>query len=406
MLNYSYIFLLFPFIVSLIWFFTFIFSKISLRNPRFIMALFMACGSITFLSGIGMYGGALHIYKIVYPFVFFTALALFPLFYIYVLQIVTPSKIRKQLFIHFVPAGILLCCSVILYALLMSPEEKLYYINQFLLNKTSVADEVYRKFSLMKFVDTTAKLSYILLSIVYYIATVRLVNKHQKTIEDYYSSLKAVSLDWVKTLGIFFVLAVISGIAVHWFHRRDILDNDMLSSIPFLFLGIFFAMIGNHSNRQSVNIFPSKNLESDESEDTSVLKSLPEENTNDGEDENSGTIPDGLKDKLEIYFSEKRPYLNPELKIWDVARHLNTNRTYISRLINQAHGVRFSVFVNRYRIQEAKEMMTHPKTGQYSLSVIAGMSGFVNYSSFVRAFRQFEGIAPNEFRQRNTAFNQ
>jgi hypothetical protein len=101
MLTISRIALLFPVYVTLIWFISFIFSKPSPNNPRFIMALFMGAGFITFLSGIGIYAENMLIYRIVYPFVFFTALSLFPLFYIYVYQIVTPEKNFQKIAVSF-----------------------------------------------------------------------------------------------------------------------------------------------------------------------------------------------------------------------------------------------------------------------------------------------------------------
>ena len=405
MLTFSEIFLLFPVIVTATWFISFLFSRISLRNPRFIMALFMGCGFVTFLSGIGIYAGTTEVYRVVYPWVFFTALALFPLFYIYVFEIVNPDRISKKLLWHFLPASVLLTLSLSLYTIMMNSGEKQFYIEHILLSKTPSLEAIHWKFSVMNIVDKVAKASYIVLSVIYYIMTLRLVHKHQQTIEDYYASLKEVSLNWVRTLGFFFVLALLSGVTVHWVHRLDVLNSDMLSSVPFLFLGTFFAIVGNHSNKQNVNIFPSKKTELDSSEKINVSKEAEKQTTTE-EFSSEFSIPNGLKEKLESYFTDYHPYLNPDLKIWDVARDLNTNRTYISRLINQEYGKRYSSFVNHYRVRESIKLMSDPKTANYSLTILASMSGFLNYSSFVRAFKIEEGKTPNEFRQSITATNQ
>lgn len=397
MFTYSQILLIFPVIVTFIWFVSFAFSRPSFKNPRFIMALFMGCGFVTFLSGIGIYGGAIEIYKVIYPFVFFTALALFPLFFIYVIEIVRPADIKPKLLLHFLPAIILLLFSVSLYGIMMSSEEKLFFINDVLLNKQASIGELHWKYQLMYWVDATAKSTFIILSVLYYARTFWLVSRHQKKVEDYYSALKSVSLNWVRALGVVFVLALLSAIIIHWFHRSEVKESPFFKSVPFLFLGSFFAIVGNHSNRQSVSIFPSNNLEVDETENVSVAKELLENDRyNSHEDTN---VPVDLKKRLDDYFVEYRPFLNPELKIWDIARDLNTNRTYVSRVINKEHGVRFSAFVNRYRVEEAKMIMRNPKTSHFSLIVVASMSGFLNYSSFVRAFRSIEGSAPNAFRK-------
>jgi AraC-like DNA-binding protein len=367
------------------------------------MALFMGCALITFLSGIGIYGGAKETYRIVYPYVFFTALVLFPLFYIYILQIVNPEKISPKLLRHLIPGILLVFTSFTLYVIMMNKAEQLFYIQEFLLSSNPPAD-AHWKFHFMKKTDRLAKLLYIFFSVIYYILTLRLVNRHQKRIEDYYSSLKGVSLSWVKVISVVFVLALFSGISVHWFPRLNVLNSPFLSSVPFILLGTFFAMVGNYSNRQAIIIFPSEKVDESETEGVSLKKEIPtEEIDRKIETETIETetpeIPPELKEKLENYIREYRPFLNPELKIWDIARDLNTNRTYISRLINHIYGQRFSTFINFYRIEESKRLMTDPETQNYSLTVLASMSGFLNYSSFVRAFKTFENITPNEFRQ-------
>ena len=398
MLTYSEIFELFPVIVTATWFVSFLFSRVSLLNPRFIMALFMGSAFVTFLSGIGMYSGVSEVYVIVYPWVFFTALALFPLFYVYVFEIVNPANITKRLFWHFLPAIILLSFSLSLYGVMMNAGEKQYYIEQFLLSKNPPQEAIHWKYTLMHFIDKTAKISYMLLSVIYYIMTLYLVLKHQQTIEDYFATLKEVSLNWVKTLSLFFILALLSGVSIQWFHRVDILNNEVLSSVSFLFLGVFFAIIGVQSNKQNVNIFPPESLDLVQTEKINLFKEVDKDVPADSYVSES-SVPKVLKDILENYFAESRPYLNSDLKIWDVARDLNTNRTYISKVINLEFEQRFSSFVNHYRIEEAKRLMSDPKTSNYSLTVLASMSGFLNYSSFVRSFKMEENKTPNEFRQ-------
>jgi hypothetical protein len=239
----------------------------------------------------------------------------------------------------------------------MSTTDKAYYFDEYLLSRSLPSFDIHWKYIYMYHVDRVAKVSYIGLSVVYYIMTYRMVHKHQKSIEDYYSSLKNVSLNWVKALSVFFVLAVFSGITVHWFHRLQIINNEILSSIPFVFLGTFFAIVGNYGNRQRINIFPSERVDLDETENATIKKELNTEKNTVSKSNLTETNYE-LKQKLKNYFQEYRPFLNPELKIWDIAKDLNTNRTYISKLIN----------------------------------------GFLNYSSFVRSFKQHEDITPNEYR--------
>ena len=66
---------------------------------------------------------------------------------------------------------------------------------------------------------------------------------------------------------------------------------------------------------------------------------------------------DSLKERLIKVFEQDKIYRNPDLRITDVSVLIQTNRTYISKLINTDFNTSFSDFVNQYRILEAKEIL-------------------------------------------------
>lgn len=79
----------------------------------------------------------------------------------------------------------------------------------------------------------------------------------------------------------------------------------------------------------------------------------------------------------------------PDLKITDLARETNSNRTYISSFINQHLGMTFSDYINKQRIDYASHLMNNDKTMNiYDLSVKAG---FASVSSFKRNYSKFTG---------------
>lgn len=96
---------------------------------------------------------------------------------------------------------------------------------------------------------------------------------------------------------------------------------------------------------------------------------------------------------------ENRIFLQNNLHIEKVARMLNTNRTYISRLINQEYQCSFSDFINRKRIEYAKELIrSHPEMTQEQL---AEKAGFTHASSFSRTFKQHAGQTFREWYRHN-----
>lgn len=54
-----------------------------------------------------------------------------------------------------------------------------------------------------------------------------------------------------------------------------------------------------------------------------------------------------------ILFEKEKLYLNPEIKLIDIARRIGTNKTYLSRALNTRLSKNFCQFVNHYRIREA-----------------------------------------------------
>ena len=107
-----------------------------------------------------------------------------------------------------------------------------------------------------------------------------------------------------------------------------------------------------------------------------------------------------LKNSLLELFSNEEVYRKTDLKITHVAAKLNTNRTYISNIINNDFSCSFSEFVNKYRIDDAKKILMKESSKNLSLEYISEMVGFGSLHTFIRAFKQSEGITPGRFRNK------
>ena len=103
-------------------------------------------------------------------------------------------------------------------------------------------------------------------------------------------------------------------------------------------------------------------------------------------------------ERLYLLFEKEHVYLNPRLRLSELAMLLVTNRTYLSQYFNQNCESTFYDFVNDYRIHHAK-LLLHSTDD--TLETIAMNSGFNSLSTFRRAFVQREGMSPIEFRASN-----
>lgn len=124
-------------------------------------------------------------------------------------------------------------------------------------------------------------------------------------------------------------------------------------------------------------------------------KEMNEEETEEASQETSTVSNAEYRRILEQWMEAEKPYLNPEFRLLDLRQILPLNRTYLSQLINTEYGCNFYQFVTKYRIDEAKRLMTeHP---DMKLQDVAEQSGFSSPVVFSRIFARETGITPREW---------
>jgi len=103
---------------------------------------------------------------------------------------------------------------------------------------------------------------------------------------------------------------------------------------------------------------------------------------------------------LETEFIENKIYTDQELTLEKLAKLCKTNRTYLSKIINEEYKQNYTDLINGYRINEAIRLISDPVISQkYSIEAIAYESGFTNISSFNTTFKKITGLTPSDFRK-------
>ncbi|MFL6652994.1 MAG: helix-turn-helix domain-containing protein [Sulfurifustaceae bacterium] len=98
----------------------------------------------------------------------------------------------------------------------------------------------------------------------------------------------------------------------------------------------------------------------------------------------------------------ERAYREPNLTIGALAAKLGLAEYKLRRAINQGLGYRnFNVFLNRYRIRDAKAALADSTKSHMSVLEIALDAGFQSLGPFNRAFKTETGLTPSEFRRLN-----
>ena len=95
---------------------------------------------------------------------------------------------------------------------------------------------------------------------------------------------------------------------------------------------------------------------------------------------------------------KEKPYHNTELTLTSLASQVNIGRNQLSELINTGTGGNFYDFVNKYRVDEVKQLMENPKYKDYTILAIAFEAGFPSKSTFNSIFKKYTGKTPTEYR--------
>ncbi len=99
------------------------------------------------------------------------------------------------------------------------------------------------------------------------------------------------------------------------------------------------------------------------------------------------------------FMEEKKPYLNNELTLSDIAEELNIPTYQTSQVINEGIGKSFFDLVNEYRIEEVKKKLSDQNFSHLSFLGIGFESGFNSKSGFYKAFKKSTGMTPSEYKR-------
>jgi AraC-like DNA-binding protein len=78
---------------------------------------------------------------------------------------------------------------------------------------------------------------------------------------------------------------------------------------------------------------------------------------------------------------------------------LKVSSNHLSQVINSIEGRSFFDFINYYRIEAVKDIMTLKEQEHLTILGIAYECGFNSKAAFHRAFKKFTGLTPTEYKR-------
>lgn len=376
-----------PLWVCVFWFSTLFLNHKSNTLHKNYLILFFFIAIINYFAHFLYFNNQYYIYCFAESIWIFTSLSLFPFYYYYIRLLTKDSKIELSWLWLFIPAFILSLFSFILY-FLMDDSEKNIFIYKILYH--SYIDDNYSlilKLQLLKL--SIFRIIFITQVLVFIIVGIKHISLYNKSIKEFYSETRNKEFRSIKYLLIVFIFASIVSSLSAIVGKSFFINNQALISIPSLVHSVFLYGVGFIGYKQYFSIIEFRNdiLNADRKND---IKEFTQKNINN----------DNLKEQLILLLEEKEIFKNPDLRISDVSTFLNTNRTYISNLVNEEFNQSFADFINNYRIKYAKNILQDKKQINISISEIGYMSGFLSESSFYRVFKDKVGVSPGHYRKK------
>lgn len=102
--------------------------------------------------------------------------------------------------------------------------------------------------------------------------------------------------------------------------------------------------------------------------------------------------------KLELLCKDQHIYTDSTLNREKVAEKLGISPGYVSQIVNTITGDNFAHYINQYRVEAVKEMISNSEYDNYTLLTMGLESGFTSKTTFYKAFKKVTGQTPNEYK--------
>jgi len=238
---------------------------------------------------------------------------------------------------------------------------------------------------------------------IFYILTILTLRKHRKSIVNFYSSRKSVDLKWLYYLSngfAVFLFLLLFKTTIRWLFNWEILLDFYGISVVVTVLYIFGIGFFGFKQQGIFNNLPNFN----ENSGLSSLKTNNAGNKNGNGNYQKSAIDETeaakIISKLKILMAEEEPFLECELNLPMLANKIGVSTHKLSQVINKYFNKNFFDYINEYRINKVKSLLSDSANNHFKIIELAYQSGFNSKTTFYNLFKKNEGLTPSEFRQK------
>ncbi len=228
-------------------------------------------------------------------------------------------------------------------------------------------------------------------SVFYSVLSYIVIRKHQKRILQYSSDTSGISLNWLEYIIIQIIILSLLFVVYNIFVSTT--DLSIYMNAIQLVTVYFIAF---HLFRQK-EFFPLK-----EKQRKDLIQA-----TSDAEDDNANRKKIISDKDLQTYKTtliqlmyNQQPYLECDINLVGLAEMLSVTPHQLSYIINAGFEENFFQFINRYRVEKAKELLMNADE-RMTILAIAYDSGFSSKTTFNTTFKKITHQTPSEFKKKH-----
>jgi AraC-like DNA-binding protein len=210
----------------------------------------------------------------------------------------------------------------------------------------------------------------------------------RQQIRNHYSNVDKIDLGWLNFLVIAFLVVRIWAVFVSF---ALILSTHLNVNIDFSSMGL----IGNYTTFILVSgliffsLMRSSLFEGIESPKEVELQKVENE---------LSEIDPILTSKIEDHMDNRKPFLANILTLDQLAKQLEMSPRTLSNTINRHFKQNFFEFINQYRVEEAKAILTDPEQKNKTMIDVMADCGFNSKATFNTFFKKLVGSTPSQYR--------
>lgn len=235
---------------------------------------------------------------------------------------------------------------------------------------------------------------------VYTVATIRVVRQHRRAMEQQYSSLRSVTLDWLVLLGAASAAAWGVVIAAGAAEPLRLVPQGTGDQLVTLVMTVAIFLLGYRGLQQPeihvVEVPPAKVAPVAATDSTEPSERILERNT-----ERSTLTPGtarALMERLRQTMEQQEAWRDADLTLGSLAHMVGTTPHKLSELLNVQVGQSFHDYVNAFRVAEVQRRLRDPEDAHRAVLTLALDAGFASKSTFNAVFRRQTGVTPSAWR--------